>query len=461
MPDAERSSNVAAELRRHAAWMEGRAPVLDPAALRQRAERETRTRTRPFVLPTRTSSRARWQFMVAAAAVFVLFAGVLVAARRDRVQDPVMPVPTPAPSTWEELPILDLPAFPYPPNTHIARTDPVPVWTGTELVLVGLLANSDVSGEQVPFPPIPALNLESRTWRLIEAPTSTLSGNGYHATWTGTEIVFVGSSRTSPPQFAGMAYDPASDEWRSIADPWSKVDGPLIWADGRVLTWSYGVGVLGYDPSSDEWTRVTNEQRIGDQLAPGSTAGPTMSTSSVDLVWTGAELVMADRSSQAVAAFDPATKTWRSLPDKPGDVSSGRLAWTGRYVGLADGDQIAWFDPAASSASPSSAWTTMAMSGSVSVWLLDRYVSWATVVTDAETGSTSPVSPGAGGVLRRLDSSRMASVPGLPTGTIAFTGATVAGDRVVAWGIAVDDERVPGDLTIRAAEISTDALAEP
>ena len=55
-----------------------------------------------------------------------------------------------------------------------------------------------------------------------------------------------------------------------------------------------------------------------------------MNSGNASAVWTGTELVVADRGSSTVAAFDPATRTWRELPNRAGAGGNGRLFWTGR-----------------------------------------------------------------------------------------------------------------------------------
>lgn len=133
------------------------------------------------------------------------------------------------------------------------------------------------------------------------------------AVWTGTEmVVFGGMDAQRNPMTGGGAYDPALDQWRSIAEPpvrpWNADDA--WWTGQRVLTagCSYSfpietsvttVRVGLYDPAQNVWTESSS---------------PAIDGADCQLLaaWSGTELLVV--APTWARAYQPATNTWRTLP---------------------------------------------------------------------------------------------------------------------------------------------------
>jgi hypothetical protein len=228
---------------------------------------------------------------LAAAGVVVLVVGVLgvavfAATRPDRarreaagVVTDTAPEPAAGPTSATTPPPVGWSALPDSPLSK--RTRPITAWTGTELVIWGgegfttdvcTLLDEGVSrcGDQArndgaAFDPV------TDTWRMLPpAPLSEDLGSWptYRGAWTGEELVVWGG-----PDAAGAAYDPEADTWRPIAN------GPL----GPRTHFAMAL-VAGEHP---------------EVVVAGGAAGSE------------------GRPSVEVAAYDPATDSWRSLPDLP------------------------------------------------------------------------------------------------------------------------------------------------
>ena len=187
------------------------------------------------------------------------------------------------------------------------------------------------------------------TSRLAPSP---LAPRGRHvAVWTGEEMIVWGGSKPVPPRrkererplFDGAAYDRERDAWRRLAParlfPGSgsilaaglEPDLEAEWTGEQMTIWSRD-GAGSYDPGRDRWTRILPPPRHIRGVAGGQT------------VWSGGELIVwggaaGDGSDvQQGAAYDPATRRWRPLPDAPirgrdrhsaVALPSGMLVWGG------------------------------------------------------------------------------------------------------------------------------------
>jgi hypothetical protein len=460
MPDTERHDTPSGEIRRHAEWMERKAPSFDPAALRARAEQEAKTHLRPFVIPAnRSSGRARWQFLVAAAAVVLLFASGFVVARRSPAGDSLAPPSGPSQDVpgWD-----DLPSYSPPPGTELADAADRPVvWTGHELLYVGALTSpAPSSGETAKDPyaklvtmaGVPALNVGTRTWRTTSAPPVALYAGDLRAVWTGTWLIVIGRPPTVEASRATvLAYDPATDAWQTMTSAPAGGIGPVVWTGRWVLTWSYKRGINRFDPVSQSWDVLTNESDAA--TSPPANA-PTVNDSAARAVWTGTEMVVVSGDSPAASAFDPATLAWRRLPDPPFAAPSAQIAWTGEVVGIGDARRIAWLNP-----NDHTVWheadgvEDLATRSTVpaGAWLPGLYVSWAPSL--AAPRSTDVAVRYVSG-----DRWRSGTIVRPPGSLTRFTSGIVAGERLVTWSIDGADPSGANPRTIHAASAATSVL---
>jgi hypothetical protein len=167
------------------------------------------------------------------------------------------------------------------------------------------------------------------------------------AIWTGEEmIVWGGSTCDGRARADGAAY---AGTWRTTArSPISARSYHVaVWTGDEMIAWggSRGRRLLvdgaACDPARDRWQRIPTPPPEIREVAGGKTA------------WSGDELVVWGHSDgsgsnvQQGAAFDPASRAWRALPDTPirgrdrqvmVSTPAGVLVWggccrSGRYYG--------------------------------------------------------------------------------------------------------------------------------
>jgi hypothetical protein len=198
------------------------------------------------------------------------------------------------------------------PAAPLAGRHTTGVWTGQELVIIG------GQGEQGPFSDGAAYNPRTRTWRKL--PPIPVPLTGHTITWTGTEILLVGGTRGDGnppvPTSKAMAYNPATNTWRPLADmPINRTRHVAVWTGHHLLVWG-GVSAylnngsnqappngVAYDPVTDHWAAM-----------PPS---PLRNRTGATAVWTGTEMLIWGGSgvNPATDYFDGATfRPTDSLP---------------------------------------------------------------------------------------------------------------------------------------------------
>ena len=215
---------------------------------------------------------------------------------------------------WEEVP-----GAPIPP-----RDEPAMVWTGSELVVWGGHApGGDPSGTKDDGA---AYDPSTRTWRKLPdgplGPRSSMIG-----VWTGTEVLLWGGWSSDAPA-------PPPPETRS-EDGRVTVSGRISISPGG--THGYADGAA-YNPATDTWRSIPEapiDSRIGEGVA-----------------WTGSEMLVIGGVSTPSegedgpigAAYDPATDTWRSLPDLGVGAALMGAGWTG-ITAAWTGDKVLYLRP--------------------------------------------------------------------------------------------------------------------
>jgi galactose oxidase-like protein len=206
----------------------------------------------------------------------------------------------PVTGTWQLLP-------PAPRTAPLMA--PVSVWTGHQVLIYGLvMANNPYGNRGVLLGYTPATG----QWRrLAPAPAPRMGQNGQFAAWDGTEMLVFG--------LTNAAYNPAANTWRPIT-PYPRPNGAVsVWTGHQVIMW--GGGCCGgansdgaaYTPAANTWRELPPSP-----LPAGYPTG----------VWTGTEVIIAGgwhptRSASGpsmltdAAAYNPTTRTWRTLPPMP------------------------------------------------------------------------------------------------------------------------------------------------
>jgi hypothetical protein len=246
-------------------------------------------------------------------------------------QTEVLPpaVGTPSEGTWEPLPEAPI----SPRFQHAA------VCTGEEMIAFGGYDGGE-AGEGGAAAYSPATG----AWRRLADPPDEVKGAPV-AVWTGTELVaFVGD----PDDMThGAIYDPQSDDWHTVSEAAlgtvNSTASHAVWTGEQVLLVGFfppgagdadgAQGAALYDPATDDWTQLPD--------------APDVLPFFGDAVWTGDELVFIGpglgsgaRAPQRLVALalNPATRTWRTLPAPPLDVRQQPLvAWSGREIMVGGG----------------------------------------------------------------------------------------------------------------------------
>jgi hypothetical protein len=226
------------------------------------------------------------------------------------------------PAGWTELPA--------PPEI---RTGAAQVWTGSELLVWGGYTDFDETNPAASGLLFDAAEL---TWRpTAPAPLEPRALMG--SAWTGSELlVWGGWSGRYGYEFAegflddGAAYDPASDSWRVLPPAPIDARAPLsVWTGREMLVWGTAVRVedrprdgAAYDPATDSWRPIAE--------APIELTDATA-------MWTGSEMIafgaalhggnVPETPTAIGAAYDPASDSWRQLPESDIDPNANTASW--------------------------------------------------------------------------------------------------------------------------------------
>jgi len=311
------------------------------------------------LVPATGAPRRGWRHpakrrLVAAAAAAVVVVGGLAVVVLRHDGGPHRPGPVQAGSEADRPRPL-LPGAPIP-----ARYGHTAVWTGHEMIVFGGYDDPDGRAGD-PFADVEvdgaaAYDPAGRSWRELADPPSEIKGRSI-AVWTGheiiafrpnTELITPGSDR----KLDAAVYDADADEWHAFETPrlgFMDDAAAVVWTGDRVLIAGLSptgpstltadqVGTVTFDPATGQWDELPD--------------APVPLTFEGHAVWTGDELVyvgpdLAPTSNRvdapaptalAAIAFDPATATWRRLPEPPLSVrSSAIVAWTGDELIVAGG----------------------------------------------------------------------------------------------------------------------------
>jgi N-acetylneuraminic acid mutarotase len=194
-----------------------------------------------------------------------------------------------------------------------------------------------VSTQPEPAPMVD--RLAAGRWRSQSSSVDPMYRMDPAKVWTGNELVMFGPAEPWKANDVGVAYNPATRQWRRIAAAPIAARGgaAVVWTGTKMLVWGgespanppvhatvFNDGAA-YDPQSNSW-----------QVIPPAPLSPRVQSLAA---WTGQELVVVDgidvcaatkeigpcdgshqRALFDGAAYNPTTDTWRKLPDFPHDV---------------------------------------------------------------------------------------------------------------------------------------------
>jgi hypothetical protein len=225
-----------------------------------------------------------------------------------------------------------------------ARSHAAVAWTGSEmLVWGGLHRNGTVRGgsyNQTYVADGAAYNPTTDTWRRL--PDAPLGAAIPTAVWTGEEFVILGASPLTDPDntddsitaSAVAAYNPATDEWRSLADmPSGGRPRDAVWTGTTILATLAGPDpdmtdepsnqLAHYDLSTDTW-HIDAETGYAALIGVPDADGAARTV-----------IAVPPETGAPVAVLDSEGNSIRSLPGAPVDRDqlSDRVGAHGLWVG--------------------------------------------------------------------------------------------------------------------------------
>ncbi len=342
---------------------------------------------------------------------------------------PRVTVPQQRPGTWQMLP-----AAPANPSSVLT----VSVWTGSQMLIHSIVpAQSGSSYRGITLSYTPATG----RWRtLAPGPAPVMAQNGEVALWTGTEMLVLG--------LTSAAYNPAANTWRPIARYNGPVGAVNVWTGRQAILWGGGCcgGVTAagaaYTPAANSWqplppsplsARHTTGVWTGTELIiaggwrpPGGTAASQAQT-------------FAD-----AAAYNPATRTWRRLPPMPEARSGATAIWDGTEVLYLGGTLAGARAPSADGVAFNPAtgrWRRLppmefSRTSFAAVWTGRQVLVWGGV-----TGSTGSTAVPPHGVAYDPAANRWSALPQAPLRGRAGPVAAWTGSQMIVWGGAITGAR--------------------
>lgn len=317
-------------------------------------------------------------------------------------------------------------------------TDVEAIWTGDEIILFERESRRVASYD-------PTADAWTRRAKMPERYDSDVFGP---AVWTGSEVIIPGllQSSSGPNVLGGYRFDPGPGSWAQVAESDVASDAEAsdqsdtkgtgvdaaAWDGSRVLAVTSDHEVAGYDPASDSWKHLRGidddgyvwRVYVGDM-------GPFVETRDADGI--------------TLHSYDAETEAWTTEPASPLDPDAVREGafWFGdrlAYVtfhpgGLDQGAADAWFDPATAE------WTTF-RHGCGGTWLKN----------DGATPAGSFLVDGAG---RRMLDMEPGRCHRLPRQSPRFLGGQLVwtGEQLIYWSGVKDDSSAP---TRRGLSLSVD-----
>ena len=415
-------------------------------------------------LASRSPRRPVLAGVAAAIALALVIAGV-VSTRRDTEQpstvkvgeDPGTIAGAERPAHWDATATFEVPAG---RNVSPSRA---PVWTGTEVLLIGALIQLHNQDGTTRMGETLAYNPSTDAWRVIAAPPAELLGGaGYggffgesgrpSVAWTGTEAVMfvrpVGTAEmAAPPAAVVMALDPSTGVWRTITTvpPGKELSATrgyqdVVWTGSKLLVINEGFdpSILIVDPTTGERTEIT--QTTGMACTPNCWALPGYGTSA----WNGHLMVMVGVHDEVpvAIAFDPTTSSFRSIAPPPGPIAT--LYRVGDdLMGRSGAGWVVW-------RAASDSWTALpprpapiADSYAVTIGTATRLITWGGSRLVHLSGLPDPpttISPEpSGGATFDLATSSWQHIESSPDLPDWWLGGVWTGDRLFAWSGGVPE----------------------
>ncbi len=181
-------------------------------------------------------------------------------------------------------------------------------------------------------------------WELFPNPAATRL-DSTSMVWSGEELLYFSGHGIEVEEYRGWGYSPERNSMHGIPDaPWPGRSGQVALWTGDEMLISRGPTTI-WNPFTLEW-RTAHEYGIG-----------SVGFASPFAVWTGTEAIFygsRHEPSNAGAAYDPETDTWRDIETGPTAVAVGvqvmassgdKVYALGNWSGFDDSQSGAVYDP--------------------------------------------------------------------------------------------------------------------
>jgi hypothetical protein len=238
---------------------------------------------------------------------------------------------------------------PIPPAGGLAAA-----WTGRQLVVWGggALPGAGEGGNWDPSPAGAAYDPAADRWQVLP-PAPVTARIGATAVWSGREVLFWGGAAGHDAFFNdGAAYDPATRRWRPLppAPVGARSDHEAVWTGREMVVWGgidrccpvdselHHPAAAAYDPATNQWRRIAD--------VPGPWSGDdgsavTLVDGDRPLIWRRGHLGAADAAlglwGEVAGVQPPPVASDPALPSTTGDpvalavVAEGEVfTWTGK-----------------------------------------------------------------------------------------------------------------------------------
>lgn len=230
----------------------------------------------------------------------------------------------------------DVRAASYNPDDNSWRalaTPPIPVaasattkaiWTGTEIVLIGISGGDDShdrANHTLIYDPT------ADQWRTGSVPVEPLPDFG-DAVWTGTEIAVVGAVNQSGASTGNdelLTYNPATDQWKTFFWQLNGVrNNPVVvWTGSKLFIGGGGSKYTG--PRLSDATLVDLATETWTYVPPAPIA--FQGNGRDGEIWTGDQVLTLDGEGTRPLAFNPTTTTWEVGPPAPSGSRRVETGW--------------------------------------------------------------------------------------------------------------------------------------
>ncbi len=330
------------------------------------------------------------------------------------------------------------------PNTNAGYTFTSPVWTGSEMVVLGCDNIFSLIGCKYN----PATNSWSPISNIV-APASRF--NNYSSVWTGTEVIIWGgdSSVSNWKSNRGYRYNPTTNVWTTmstIVAPSPRRYHTAVWTGTEMIIWGGDTSTLAanwktnsggrYNPSTNSWSALP-------------TLNAPLGRRNHSAIWTGTEMIIwgGDTTignsgyisrTNSGGRYNPSTNSWNTLTtlNVPAGRTKNSTIWTGTEMIIWGGD-TSGINPTTTTNTTNSGgrynpstntWTTTAntnapssRNGHTALWTANRMIIWGGLDGQNDGGIYNPLT-------NTWESTSLINAPGFYNYGPIWTGTEMIGE---------------------------------